>query len=44
MKLKFQSLDVGATLALKPPGLDYQDAFGKVINEVPDLVNPTVNQ
>jgi hypothetical protein len=41
-KLKFQSLGIGDTFTLKPFGIDYQDAFGKVIDKVPDLVDSPV--
>jgi hypothetical protein len=43
-KLKFKPFQLDGTLALKPFGFDYQDAFGKVVHEVPDLVDPPTNQ
>jgi hypothetical protein len=43
-KLKFQSLYFPNTLTLKPFRFDYQDAFGKVIDKVPNFVNSPINQ
>lgn len=43
-KLKFKSLHLHSTLALKPSRLDCQDTFGKVIDEISDRVHATVNQ